>query len=81
MKLLLLGASGFVGRHLASALKARGDDVVTASLREPAAAAQAASDVDAIVNLAGEPLGQRWSTSVKQRIESSRVEAPRCALP
>jgi uncharacterized protein len=77
MKILLLGATGFVGRHLAAALQARGDDVVGASLREPDAAADVAAGCDAIVNLAGEPIAQRWSDRVKQRIEASRVEAPR----
>jgi hypothetical protein len=77
VRVLVLGASGFVGRHLTAALRARGDDVATASLREIPAAVNAASDVDAIVNLAGEPLGRRWNAAVKQRIEASRVEAPR----
>jgi uncharacterized protein len=80
VRILLLGASGFVGKHLAEALRVRGDDVATASLRDPAEAARAAADADAIVNLAGEPLGQRWSSRVKQQIESSRVEAPRAFL-
>jgi uncharacterized protein (TIGR01777 family) len=77
VRVLVLGASGFVGRHLTAALRARGDDVATASLREIPAAVNAASDVDAIVNLSGEPLGRRWNAAVKQRIEASRVEAPR----
>ena len=77
MKILLLGASGFVGRHLAAALRKRGDEVVAASLRDAAAAADDAAACDAIVNLAGEPLAQRWDAGVKRRIETSRVEAPR----
>jgi uncharacterized protein len=77
MKVLLLGESGFVGRHLAPALRARGDEVVGAPLRDPAIAANVAAQCDAIVNLAGEPLAQRWNASVKRRIEESRVDAPR----
>lgn len=77
MKVLILGASGFVGRHLAPALRARGDEVVGASLRDPASAAAAATECDAVINLAGEPLAQRWNANVKRRIESSRVQAPR----
>lgn len=77
MKVAVLGASGFVGTHLARTLRERGDEIVEASLRDPAAAATAAQDCDAIVNLAGEPLGQRWNAKVKQRIEESRVEQPR----
>jgi uncharacterized protein len=77
MKLLLLGGSGFVGRYLGNAVRARGDQVLEASLRDSATAADAAASCDAIVNLSGEPIAQRWSAAVKQRIEASRVEAPR----
>ena len=76
MKVLLLGASGFVGTHLTAALRARGDDVTTASLRDVAAAAETAERCDAIINLSGEPIGQRWNAAVKRRIEESRIEAP-----
>ena len=77
MNVLLVGATGFIGRRLERVLRARGDDVAAASLRDPEAAAAAAAQCDAIVNLAGEPLAQHWSENVKLRIESSRVEAPR----
>jgi uncharacterized protein (TIGR01777 family) len=77
MKIALLGASGFIGKHLALALLERGDEVLTASLRDPSFAAALSAPCDAIVNLAGEPLGQRWNSGVKQRIETSRVVAPR----
>jgi uncharacterized protein (TIGR01777 family) len=80
MKVLLLGGSGFIGRHLRKALAARGDEVMTASLRDPSAAASIAAACDAVVNLAGEPIAQRWNESVKQRIEASRVDAPRRLL-
>jgi uncharacterized protein (TIGR01777 family) len=77
MNVLLLGGTGFVGRHLAAALRARGDEVAIASLREPTAAAAIAAAFDAIVNLAGETLAQRWNAEVKRCIEASRVELPR----
>ena len=80
MKITILGASGFIGRHLAAALTARGDDVVTASLRDPAAAARASAGADVVVNLAGEPVAQRWSAAVKEKIRTSRVDAPRAYL-
>jgi NAD dependent epimerase/dehydratase family enzyme len=32
---------------------------------------------DAVIHLAGEPVAQRWTTSVKQRIRDSRVEGTR----
>lgn len=76
MKLCILGASGFVGRHLTRALERRGDAVVPASLRDPEAAAATAAACNAIVNLAGEPIGQRWNQAVKHAILYSRTELP-----
>ena len=77
MKVFVLGASGFVGKHLTNALRRRGDEVLAGSLRDPAAAAAAASACHAIVNLAGEPIAQRWSPAVKDAILYSRTELPR----
>lgn len=77
MRVALLGASGLIGKRLSAALKARGDVVDALSLRDPAASAAAAAECDTIVNLAGEPIAQRWSSTVKHRIEYSRTEAPR----
>jgi len=74
---MLLGASGFVGKYLIAALHQRGDEVVSASLRDPSNAATLAAACEAIVNLAGEPLAQRWNAAVKLRIEESRIGAPR----
>ncbi|GAC1389365.1 MAG: TIGR01777 family oxidoreductase [Vulcanimicrobiaceae bacterium] len=75
MRIGIIGASGFIGKHLRAELHARGDEVVAVSLREPQTAALDLATVDAIVNLAGEPVAQRWSTEVKQRIEESRTGA------
>lgn len=80
MRITILGASGFVGGHLCAALKARGDDVITASLREPAAAAAASDGSDAVVNLAGASVSERWTDDHKREIERSRVDAPRAYL-
>jgi hypothetical protein len=77
VKILLLGGSGFIGRHLTTALQKRGDDVVQLSLRDPAGAALVAATCDAVVNLAGEPIAQRWNDVVKNRIVYSRTELPR----
>jgi uncharacterized protein (TIGR01777 family) len=80
MRVAILGASGFIGRHLAAALRARGDAVVETSLRDPAAAARASSGCDAVVNLAGAPVAVRWTARAKQEMWASRVDAPRAFL-
>jgi uncharacterized protein (TIGR01777 family) len=77
MKITVVGASGFIGRHLVAALRSRGDHVVTASLRDPASAARAAAGSAVVVNLAGEPVAQRWSPSVKEAIRTSRTASVR----
>jgi uncharacterized protein (TIGR01777 family) len=80
LRITVLGASGFVGRHLVAALRARGDEVVTSSSRDAAAAARACDGSDAVVNLAGEPIAQRWSSEVKGRIRASRVDATQALI-
>ncbi|HEV2643933.1 MAG TPA: TIGR01777 family oxidoreductase, partial [Candidatus Elarobacter sp.] len=76
----ILGATGFIGRHLSKALRARGDDVVEASLRDPAAAAAASAGSDVVVNLAGAPVAVRWTDASKAAMWSSRVAATRAYL-
>jgi uncharacterized protein len=76
LRVAVAGASGFVGRHLCAALRARGDEPVEVSLRDPGAAAHAAAGCDAVVNLAGETLAQRWNADVKRRILESRTKLP-----
>lgn len=80
MRVMIFGASGFVGKHLVPALRARGDEIRTASLRDPQAAADAARGCDAIVNLAGEAVAQRWTDETKRKILESRTLAPSALL-
>ncbi|HEY0615847.1 MAG TPA: TIGR01777 family oxidoreductase [Candidatus Elarobacter sp.] len=80
MRVTVLGASGFVGRHLTAALRARGDEVVESSLRDPPAAAGASVGSDAVVNLAGAPVSVRWTDSSKRAMTASRVDLPRAFL-
>ncbi len=58
MRVLLLGASGFIGRHSAGALRAAGDEVLTSAVRfetalQPQAWLGALEGVDAVVNAVG----------------------------
>jgi uncharacterized protein (TIGR01777 family) len=74
MKVAITGASGFLGTRLSQALTEAGHSVQPLG-RSPQPGDLAAAD--AIVNLAGEPIAQRWTAEVKQRIYSSRVERTR----
>ncbi|GAC1616462.1 MAG: TIGR01777 family oxidoreductase [Candidatus Elarobacter sp.] len=80
MRVTILGASGFIGRRLGAALRARGDAVVETSLRDPARAAEASATSDAVVNLAGAPVAVRWTEASKRAITTSRVDLPRAYL-
>jgi uncharacterized protein len=91
MRVLVTGASGFLGSRVCDALLARGDEVVGLSrdidrAREtnptvtwhawqPAVErppAESLVGADAVVNLVGEPIDQRWTDEAKRRIRESR---------
>ena len=90
--ILITGATGFIGRRLTDALAAAGHDV-TVLVRDPARAAilrppfrlvtsldQIENDaaIDAIVNLAGEPVANfLWTRAKRRRILSSRLRVTR----
>jgi hypothetical protein len=80
MRVTILGATGFIGRHLGAALRARGDDVVEASLRDPAKAAEASAGSEVVVNLAGSPVAVRWTETSKRAMTTSRVDLPHAYL-
>jgi len=91
VRVLVTGASGFIGSALCDALLARGDAVVGLS-RDPKRArstnpsviwhaweptlerppADAFDGVDAVFNLEGEKINQRWTDDSKRRIMESR---------
>lgn len=86
-RIAITGSSGLIGSALVRALEARGDAVLHVVRRDVRAAneiswnprdgaieAAKLNGVDAIVNLAGENLAQRWSESAKRRIYDSRVK-------
>jgi len=74
MNIAVAGASGFIGCRLAERLKREGHAVIPVSLRQTAQL-QRLDGCDAVVNLAGEPIAQRWSASARERIRASRIDA------
>lgn len=92
MQILITGATGFVGRALCQHFHQKGHQLLVVSrnpdsahsvIGVPLTARQSAeafadSDVDAVVNLAGEPIfNRRWSDEQKARLVDSRVNATR----
>lgn len=90
MKILIAGASGFIGSHLTHSLRKRGHAVVALSRHRQSsgdyllwdpdrgsldAAAVAVAGFQAVINLAGESVAERWNARKKQRIYTSRVNA------
>lgn len=88
MRTAVVGATGLIGRRLITQLVARGDEVIALvrSGKNVEGARVVAWDpqtgpvpgaldgCDAVVNLAGSPIGRRWNAEVKREIASSRVD-------
>lgn len=88
MRVLVTGATGLIGSHLVPALQREGHQVVRLGRRRDASDfvwdplrgqmdTGALDGVDAVVHLAGENIGQRWTEERKQRMWRSRVEGAR----
>jgi uncharacterized protein (TIGR01777 family) len=89
LTIAVTGAGGLLGRALVPFLTTGGHRVVTIT-RRPSGADQIGWDpasgrldasrldgVDAVVHLAGEPIGVRWTAGAKHRIRESRVQGTR----
>jgi len=88
VRVVVTGGTGFLGRALVGALAGRGAEAVVVT-RDPSRAgfppgargigwdglATALDGADAVVNLAGETIAQRWTTAAKSRIVGSRAQA------
>jgi uncharacterized protein (TIGR01777 family) len=91
MKVTVVGASGLVGSAFVPFLTSGGHDVRRVGRAKPPGSSNtfvwdyarnhiedaALEDTDAVVNLAGENIGARWTEAKKQAIRSSRVDATR----
>jgi uncharacterized protein (TIGR01777 family) len=89
MRIVIGGASGFLGRPLVDRLRSAGHEVVRLVRRDPAAPDEVAwrpnqealdpaviDDADVAVNLAGTGVGDhRWSEEYRKLIRSSRVNS------
>ncbi len=87
LRVLVAGGRGLIGRALLPALRAEGHSVAVLTRRpagpddlpwDPARGAleaRALEGFDAVVNLAGENIGTRWSAARKARIRASRVDS------
>ncbi len=82
MRIVISGATGFIGSALLSALETAGHDVVALSRSgrpgtvrwDPVArTTEIDGHVDAIIHLAGETIGGRWSVRKKRELIDSRV--------
>jgi uncharacterized protein len=84
MKVGITGATGFIGSHVVTHSQKRGHETVGFS-RRPGAGGRLfrldsppdLKDLDAIVNLAGEPIFGLWTSDKKRRIRESRVVGTR----
>ncbi|HTS74661.1 MAG TPA: TIGR01777 family oxidoreductase [Bryobacteraceae bacterium] len=79
MRVAITGVSGFIGRHLSAALRDSGYEIRSVSTRDGIRASDFDA-CDAVVHLAGEPVAQRWTRDVCERIRSSRVEGTRAVV-
>jgi len=90
MRIVISGASGFIGRALAKAVEDQGHDVVRLVRRAPERPNEVAwnpargeidarglTDCNAVVHLAGENITGRWSRAKMLRILDSRMKGTR----
>jgi uncharacterized protein (TIGR01777 family) len=84
MRIAVTGASGFVGRRLCEAARARGHEVVAIGrtsgdrLWDPMSQPAPLEGVEAVVHLSGDPVAEgRWTKAKRARLRDSRVTGTR----
>lgn len=76
MKIAITGATGFIGGRLCEYLREQGHQVETINrqiLGDKEALQTMIAQCDAVINLAGAPIGRRWSDEYKQQLHDSRI--------
>ena len=82
-RVAVTGGTGMIGRRVADALRARGDEVTVLSRGAPGTIAwpdptaepppaEALAGRDGVIHLLGEDVGQRWNARAKRAIRESR---------
>ncbi len=81
MNILISGASGFIGSHLAARLSSKGHSVKALRRQDYALPAESFASrfegADAVINLSGADIAARWSEEYKKEIYESRVGCTR----
>ncbi|MET7771649.1 TIGR01777 family oxidoreductase [Nocardia sp. NPDC005366] len=91
MRIVIVGSSGFLGKHLVTGLRADGHEVIRLVRREPVAADEIRWDpvtsaldpavlagADAAINLCGAAIaGDRWTPEYKKLLRDSRIGSTR----
>lgn len=91
MRVAVTGSTGLIGQALVQSLQADGHTVhrvvrdraratggdIYWSVQRSELDAADLSGVDALVHLAGEPIGKRWTAEQKQKVRDSRVQGTR----
>lgn len=83
MRIVISGASGFVGNHLQNLFAKQGWQVVALGRKDYADAAalsQKLENADAVINLAGATIAGRWNAAYKKLLIDSRIETTRALV-
>ncbi|WP_044406821.1 TIGR01777 family oxidoreductase [Thiomicrospira microaerophila] len=77
MNILLLGGTGFVGKHLANALRQDGHQVTQAGRRafnSLDSLTKLLHNQQVVVQMSGANIGQRWNQAYKKQLYTSRID-------
>ncbi|MGD9930419.1 MAG: TIGR01777 family oxidoreductase [Mangrovibacterium sp.] len=81
MKIAITGANGYIGQELIYILKERGHEILALNRQQlygqPETLAACLENTDAVINLAGAPILQRWTKFNQSVIYNSRVVTTR----